>query len=228
MSISPAHRRHTISILLFVAAAVWLRSNPAAACSCIAPPPPEKAFDAAEAVLLATVTEIRRPPEYPEWIYHLLDAIDRRFDTGLLFKAYAQVSTVNLTVDATWKGVSTDRAAIYTASNGGLCGYPFVTGQQYLIYASRYDDVFTTSICSRTAVALDAGDDLDFLADLDQLPRAEVPPESRLFWVVSLLIVLAAAALSLRLLGRRSQPSEDSTTKAMPIDGVVGRKPNAR
>ena len=215
-------------VLLLSAAASWLLPNLAAACSCMPSPPPDKAFDVADAVLLATVSEIRRPPAYPEWAYHLLDDVDRRFDTGFLFKAYARATTVDFVVDATWKGVSTARTAINTAGNEGLCGYRFVKGEQYLIYAYRHDDVFATSICSRTAAALDAGEDLDFLADLDQLPRAEVPPEPRLFWVVSLLIVVATAALSLRLLGRRPQSPDDPTNSAMPIDGVVGRKPNLR
>ncbi len=198
----PAHRGGTIWILLAAASGPWLLPASAGACSCIAPPPPEPAFHSADAVFLATVTEVREPAEYPGWIYSLLEEIDRRFSTDYLWDAYGREVAVEVAVDAAWKGVTATRAAILTGRGGGDCGYRFVVGQQYLVYAYLHEDSLNTSICSRTAAALEADDDLAFLVDLDQLPRAEVTPAPRLLLVGSLLIVAGSVALSLRLMAR--------------------------
>jgi len=40
---------------------------------------------------------------------------------------------------------------VYTGSGGGDCGYPFVVGTSYLVYASGREDHLSTSICTRTS-----------------------------------------------------------------------------
>lgn len=42
---------------------------------------------------------------------------------------------------------------VHTGQGGGDCGYPFVTGSQYLVYASVLQGRLTTSICTSTVPA---------------------------------------------------------------------------
>lgn len=43
---------------------------------------------------------------------------------------------------------------VTTGAGGGDCGYPFVVGQKYLVYASMYQDRLSTSICTPTRPAV--------------------------------------------------------------------------
>ncbi len=204
MTCRTANRSGAIRILLVLACALWVLPAAAAACSCMPPPAPATAFRSADAVFLATVTEVPHPRELPYWAQHLLLEIDHRFDTRY-FRETRKL-TVDLTVDASWKGVTATRAALRTGWGGGDCGYPFVTGRQYVVYAFRHRDRLGASICSRTAAVTEADEDLEYLVDLDQLPRSEAAPAPRLLLVSSLLIVVVCVVLSLRLLGRRYTP----------------------
>ncbi len=199
-------------VLVLAAIAPWLLPTPAAACSCMPPDPPEAELHAMDAVFLGTVTKVREG-EYPQWAYHLLEEIDGRFGTQYFWEALDRQVTVDVAVDATWKGVTTSRTALYTS--GTTCSYHFVEGEQYLIYAYRHEGSLHTGLCTRTARALQAEEDLEFLADLDQLPRAEVAPEPRLLVISALLIVVVSVALSLRLLSRSQSsgdPSQNSSS----------------
>lgn len=46
---------------------------------------------------------------------------------------------------------SDEPITLHTGDGGGDCGYPFVIGRQYLVYASNFKDRLTTGICSQTA-----------------------------------------------------------------------------
>jgi len=61
--------------------------------------------------------------------------------------------------------------SVETGSGGGDCGYEFGLGGKYLIYAHREKDgSLTTSICTRTQKASDAGADLTYLRTIKNLP----------------------------------------------------------
>jgi hypothetical protein len=53
--------------------------------------------------------------------------------------------------------VSQKDTIVTTGVGGGDCGYPFVVGQTYLVYASTYQDRISTSICTQTRPAVMAG-----------------------------------------------------------------------
>ncbi len=81
-------------------------------------------------------------------------------------------STIGLEVSTVWKGVVHEVTYITTPPTGGSCGYTFVEGEEYIVYASdsHYgDDSYTASICSRTALLSAAQ------ADLDALGEGEAP-----------------------------------------------------
>ena len=69
---------------------------------------------------------------------------------------------ITFRVDRAWKGVEARTVRVVTGWGGGDCGYPFETGQRYLVYASGgvRGEALVASSCSRTAALSGAGDDL--------------------------------------------------------------------
>jgi len=59
---------------------------------------------------------------------------------------------VHFSVDESFHGgaEANSETVVYTGSGGGDCGYPFLVGTSYLVYASRYKGRLSTSICSGT------------------------------------------------------------------------------
>jgi len=79
----------------------------------------------------------------------------------------------------TFLGESADAVMVRTGQNQAACGFPFVTGRRYLVYAYQDDDgVLHTSICSRTAEERDARADLEYLR---AQTTAAVRTDGRLF-----------------------------------------------
>lgn len=71
---------------------------------------------------------------------------------------------VTLRIDSMWKGPETSEALVSTGKDGGDCGYPFVVGKKYLVYASQSKDGFlTTNICQRTQLLSLAKEDIAVL-----------------------------------------------------------------
>jgi hypothetical protein len=62
----------------------------------------------------------------------------------------AQVA-VRFSVTESFRGVGLGpEIVVYTGNGGGDCGYPFIVGNAYLVYAQTYENQLTTSICSQT------------------------------------------------------------------------------
>ena len=109
------------------------------ACSCIPPPPPSEEFENSDAVFLALVTSFEQVGQY-------------------------RVAKIRLL--KRWKGDKVGE--IFTSLNSGLCGFDFVVGKTYVIYAFMNEDgELYTNICTRTASLEQAGDDLTFLEQKD-------------------------------------------------------------
>jgi hypothetical protein len=64
-----------------------------------------------------------------------------------------------------WEGPKTQRIQVATGGGDGDCGYHFIVGMEYLVFARRgASDTLQTSICSRTKQASgEAVDDLKAL-----------------------------------------------------------------
>jgi hypothetical protein len=69
-------------------------------------------------------------------------------------------------VEQSFLGVAGTEVEVFTGRGGGDCGYGFKIGQRYLVYAYRYQDKLTTSICTRTKLFSQATEDLAFLGTL--------------------------------------------------------------
>jgi hypothetical protein len=81
--------------------------------------------------------------------------------------AFLSSYAARFTVEERLRGADSQSAevVIYTGAGGGDCGYPFVPGTSYLIYASRLagDGHLHVGICSETKPAVMAGGVLDEL-----------------------------------------------------------------
>lgn len=129
----------------------------ALACSCKKPGPPCKEFGEASVVFSGTVKGVtegaRRQKPNGE-----VDFSPR------LFK---------FSVEETFSGVPTKETEVATGLGADDCGYPFVIGASYLVYAYRdeKDDRLYTSYCTRTKRVANASEDLQYLRGLGSAPR---------------------------------------------------------
>lgn len=123
-------------------------------CTCVPPGPPRQAFEQADAVFRGVVLDVstRRNRSGPRWLLP---------------------TRVRVRVTERWKGVGADRVVVVrTGTGGGDCGYRFVPGGEYVIYAwANEDSGLMTGICTRTSQVEHAGEDLRELRAL--APAAE-------------------------------------------------------
>lgn len=71
---------------------------------------------------------------------------------------------VTVRVKEVWKGPIEAEVKVHTAGSSAACGYNFVKGQTYLVYALNDEaDPMRVSLCSRTTLLENAKEDLQFL-----------------------------------------------------------------
>ena len=135
-----------VLVFLGVAIVFALAGKDAFACSCMAPGTPCEAYGKATAVFVGTVTGVRdsQVQQATDW-------------TPLAFK---------FSVEQAYLGVAGSEVEIFTGNGAGDCGYTFQPGQRYLVYAYRYKDKLSTSICTRTKPFSRATEDIAFLGTL--------------------------------------------------------------
>jgi hypothetical protein len=74
---------------------------------------------------------------------------------------------VKIRVKDRWKGKSSKIITISTSAVGAMCGYNFVKGKSYLIYAdSDESNALWVSICSRTKLLSESKEDIEALNNL--------------------------------------------------------------
>ncbi|HEV2883413.1 MAG TPA: carboxypeptidase regulatory-like domain-containing protein [Pyrinomonadaceae bacterium] len=146
-------------LILFGASVLiaFLYSGRAFACGCEKPGPPCKAFGEASVVFIGTVKDVtegarKQKPDGE------VDFTPRRF---------------KFSVEENFSGIATKEAEVGTGLGADDCGYPFVKGASYLVYAYRdeKDDRLHTSSCTRTKRVANAGEDLQYLRALASAPR---------------------------------------------------------
>ena len=166
----------------------WFLASPGQvhACKCAVPGTPAEELEKFSAVFAGRVVSVRHS-----------------YDLNAASYTPDDRTTVAFEVSAVWKGTVHEDMSITTPPTGGSCGFAFVEGEEYVVYAddSAYDDDgYTTGICSRTALLSQAQADLDELGE-GRAPEAgqggptpEQPPDSAVgsSWIV---IVAAAAAI---------------------------------
>lgn len=134
-------RRIVLTILATITFALAVLAHPpgrAFACSCVPSPPPAEAAGQSQAVFSGTVVTVGTQPAGQAGMPVL----------------------VTFDLKETWKGPNGPQLTLGTSGSSASCGYEFVTGEEYLVYATIQDGQLTTSLCSRTAPLADAGVDL--------------------------------------------------------------------
>jgi hypothetical protein len=126
-------RRTTLAFTLILSLA---GADAVLACSCAPSPPPQEALQQASAVFTGTVVAV---------------------DTS------GVTSTVRLQVDRSWKGAKCGEVTVTTPADSAACGFDFQVGQNYLVYADKQQGKFSVSLCSRTSLTSQAGEDLTAL-----------------------------------------------------------------
>ncbi|MGE7673325.1 hypothetical protein ACQKMV_07025 [Lysinibacillus sp. NPDC094403] len=125
------------------------------ACSCADLPSVEEEFERSKAVFSGKVVDIKEK---------------------LSLKGYTTKSVL-FEVTNTWKGVEQSQIIITTGQGGGDCGYNFIKGEEYLVYANEsimYEaKSLVSTMCDRTGVLSSSQEDLEVLGE-GQPPIEEV------------------------------------------------------
>ncbi|MBA4496027.1 hypothetical protein ACFO25_15705 [Paenactinomyces guangxiensis] len=130
----------------------WLFPSPVHACSCVVPGPLEEELAESSAVFSGKVIRI--------------DENKAKLKKEVVFK-----------VNEIWKGVNETQIVVETPNQSGACGFDFVEGQEFLVYArANADGKLKTTICSRTKAMSAAKEDLNAL-DKGKSPAKQVEVE---------------------------------------------------
>ncbi|HEX7957730.1 MAG TPA: carboxypeptidase regulatory-like domain-containing protein, partial [Pyrinomonadaceae bacterium] len=145
-------RRRGLQLTLACLVVLLVSAARADGCTCGGPGSACAAYGASDAVFVGTVTEIRSKP---------------RNETSDL-----PPRTVTFSVEEAFSGVRGAEMQVATGFGGGDCGYAFVKGSRYLVYAHRSGSkaLLYTGMCTRTALAHGAAEDLEFLRGLARRP----------------------------------------------------------
>ena len=131
-------RRSVFVLAILVSAGLLGFERPALACTCAQPSSVQEGLKQADAVFLGLV---------------------ERFE----LKGSGRVATFR--VRRVWKGTDAPRIRVTTGGGDGDCGYHFIVGMEYLVFARQGTwNTLQTNICTRTKRASgEAVDDLKAL-----------------------------------------------------------------
>ncbi|MBE9129514.1 MULTISPECIES: protease complex subunit PrcB family protein [unclassified Coleofasciculus] len=146
-------------ILLLAASAVIFGAEIANACSCLVREPQEY-FESANAVFSGRVIDVIEP--------------GRRSDRS---NPNSTNRRVRIEVSEVWKGNKARQVILTTSDSSASCGFNFVEGEDYLVYASRSEGRLTTNLCSGTKSLVQAQADLAML-NQQEIPTSNVPFEN--------------------------------------------------
>ena len=157
----------SLLLLVVILSAGGLAAKNTPACSCISSGPPCQTFGSTAAVFIGTPTDVK-----PTTV--------KRGDPGREYEFAQRLFTFR--VDESFRGVAAGEVQVLTGQGGGDCGYNFQSGERYLVYAG-FDpktNLYQTSICTRTRLASEAGEDLDYIRNLPKRePNAVLSGEIR-------------------------------------------------
>ena len=147
-TIGRARRTTAVALASVVGAmSVLLSSQPAQACDCPEPDPPEQAAEDAAAVFAGEVVATTTRGDNPA-------------DEDLI---------ADVEVDDVWQGDVHERVEVSTPADQGLCGTDLEDGVAYLLYVRQDGDGdFVTDLCMRTTPLDQAQEDLAALGEPDE------------------------------------------------------------
>jgi len=126
--------RLLLTALLVAGGLVFVIPGRAMACSCVSPPPFEKAVKQADAVFVGEVASS--------------DPVDgRQRFTGITVDGLVSYS---FAVEEVVAGDVGSGVEVISHSSGATCGFPFQEGDRYVVFAYEGDGGLETNLCSRT------------------------------------------------------------------------------
>ena len=176
----------SLALLLGV---LWFLGNPEQvyACKCAQPGTPSEELEKFSAVFAGRVVSVRHS-----------------YDPDAASVSPEDRSTVGFEVSAVWKGTVHEDLYITTPPTGGSCGFTFIEGEEYIVYAydsAHADGGYTVGICSRTALLDQAQADIDALGEKHAPqagtggPAPEQPPDTAIGWAWTIILVAAATVI---------------------------------
>ena len=177
-----------VSLALLVGV-LWFLGNPEQvyACKCAQPGTPSEELEKFSAVFAGRVVSVRHS-----------------YDPDAASVSPEDRSTVDFEVSAVWKGTVHEDLYITTPPTGGSCGFTFIEGEEYIVYAydsAHADGGYTVGICSRTALLDQAQADIDALGEKHAPqagtggPAPEQPPDTAIGWAWTIILVAAATVI---------------------------------
>ena len=177
--------------LALIFGVLWFLGNPgqAYACSCAQPGSPSEELRESSAVFAGRVVSVR----------HTYDPDGRSVSRD-------DHSAIGFEVSAVWKGTVYEDKVITTPPTGGSCGFRFVEGEEYIVYAydgPYVDGGYSVGICTRTALLEQAQEDIDELGE-GRAPQAgtgepapEKPEKTVADWLRFVVQAVAAAVVAI-------------------------------
>jgi hypothetical protein len=91
---------------------------------------------------------------------------------SMLFGNKMPENSVEIEIEEAYLGVSGKTVTVRTAMDGPACGFHFVEGERYLVFASKSTLGFHVSLCSRTRLVKNADEDIAYLRSIPTLQKA--------------------------------------------------------
>src|ERR1051326_1835464 len=137
----------------FALIAICLAGRSAEACSCAGGSSPCHEYGRVAAVFVGTPIAVRTVPR------------PANSDS----EEYWAPRTFTFSVETSFLGLAATAADVSTGLGGGDCGYDFILGRRYVVYAykSAKNGRLSTSICTRTNPFEKANEDIEFLRSLE-------------------------------------------------------------
>jgi hypothetical protein len=142
-------------VVVALVALLTLNATVSLACSCMLSGPACQAFWPTGAVFDGTVVSIEQIPREMEIAGRTMSFHDK---------------LVKLDAHRSWKGVDVGPVEVVTGQGGGDCGFDFVVGERYLVFAHKgpTDGRLHASICTLTQRFAAASDAVTFLDSLSK------------------------------------------------------------
>ncbi len=169
----------TLVVFVFLSLLSPVFSQKAYACSCMTPGTPQEELKDVDVVFMGKVTQVE--------------------DT----QQFEPQKSVSFIVEKAWKGLSKEDfnspLQIVTPGNSAMCGIDFTEGETYVVYAGTNSENgnLQAGLCSRTALASQATDDLAQLGDGISSDTESIPNQNKPKINTITLLIVGTAGLIL-------------------------------